>query len=376
MRAFGSEMFWGKRLLVVASLAVIVAAGACRGWRRYAESMPSYQLARASVKQIVFVRGRVLVRNEISDVFASDDDGRSWRGLSGQPPRFAVANGTELWAAFGWPGIHEGPSASIWRSTDRGETWSKADIALADRLSPMLHGQLPAAYINEPGGVPLLIMSDSQLVHPELATDSSTWKRIGRPIPDLRPSPGTVNPTVAGRSHGGALYVASEGHIFMSNDGALTWAEARTHRFIDAQIQCEKSTCYALLTERGSEWNGLMSTESGSNDWKSVSTFNVSALVEALSGDRWRGKVETFGACAMIATSDGIYVAGIVNAGDKPWGAVLRLDREGRMTSVGRGVPVGLWVLERSPDGTLWAGGRGAYRLVRGEWVSAWSEPE
>ena len=78
------------------------------------------------------------------------------------------------------------------------------------------------------------------------------------------------------------------------------------------------------------------------------------------------------GAASWLAST----VAGIVNAGNKPWGAVLRVDREGRLTSVGRGVPDGLWVLERSPDGTLWAGGRGAYRLQGGEWVSAWSVPE
>jgi hypothetical protein len=193
------------------------------------------------------------VRNEVSNVFASEDDGRSWRGLSGQPPSFAVANGTELWGAFGWPGKHERPSASIWRSTNRGETWSKADIALGDGSSPRLYGQLPAPLINEPEEVPLLIMSDNQLVRPELAADSSTWKRVGRPIRDLRPSTGTVNPTVAGRRHGGATYVASGGHIFMSNDGAMTWAAARTHQFAHAQIQCEKLKCYALLTESGSD---------------------------------------------------------------------------------------------------------------------------
>jgi hypothetical protein len=100
-----------------------------------------------------------------------------------------------------------------------------------------------------------------------------------------------------------------------------------------------------------------------SNDWKWLSTFGLPVLTQALAGDKARGVVETFGADAMIVTSEGVYVAGIVNAGKDSWGAVLRVSRDGAIAAVGHGVPEGLGALERDPDGTLWAGGQGAFRL-------------
>jgi hypothetical protein len=283
--------------------------------RQYAMSTPSYRRARACVRQIVFLRGRILLRNELSEVFVSDDNGRSWRTLSEKPPTLTVANGNELWGAHGWPGHHEGPSASIWRSADRGETWSKKDVEVATARDAALYSLLPAGFVNEPGEPPLLLMSDVQIVRPELSADSSKWKRVGRrPDAELRPSKGTVNPTLAGRRYGRSIYVASAGHISLSNDDGMTWADEHVHPFFDARIRCVERACYALLSELGSEWNGLMITEAGSNDWKLLSTFGLSAVAQALAAYKSSSVVESFGATAMIATSEGVYVAGIVNA--------------------------------------------------------------
>lgn len=171
--------------------------------RQYAMSMPSYRRARACVRQIVFLRGRILLRNELSDVFVSDDNGRFWRTLSEKPPTLTVANGNELWGAHGWPGHHEGPSASIWRSADRGETWSNKDVEVAKARDAALYSLLPAGFVNEPGEPPLLRMSDVQIVRPELSADSSKWKRVGRrPDAKLRP------PACRTRSSWGSLGLA------------------------------------------------------------------------------------------------------------------------------------------------------------------------
>jgi hypothetical protein len=370
--------FFGHRkrvLLMTCCALVLLAFGARWGIHRHATGMPSYRRALASVQQVTFLSGRILLRNELSDVFASDDNGRSWRQLSQRPPTLTVANGNELWGASGWPGIHEGPSASIWRSTDRGETWSKKDVDVTTTRDEALYARLPAAFVNEPADPPLLLMSNVQIVRPELAADSSTWKRVGRSIPGLRPSDGTVNPTIAGRRYGRSIYVASAGHIFLSNDEGLNWADEQVHAFFDGEIHCVEVACYALLSELGSEWNGLLTTEAGSNAWKLLTTFDLPALSQALAANQSRGVVEAFGADAMIATNEGVYVAGIINAGKKSWGAVLRVSRDGAITAVGHGVPEGLWSLERAPDGTLWAGGQGAFRLEAGEWVNVWSAP-
>lgn len=362
-----------RALLPTLGALVLVGFAGWRAVRHNATTLPSYQRARASVEQIAFLRGRILLRNELSNVFASDDNGRSWRLLSKEPPTFAVANGNELWAAHGWPGIHEGPSASIWRSADRGQTWSKEDVEVTSRRDEALYARLPAAFVNEPGDAPLLLMSDVQLVRPELLADSSKWQRVGSPIRGLRPSDGTVNPTVTGRRYGNSIYVASAGHIFLSNDEGRTWGDEQVHRFFAARIRCVEGACYALLSELGSEWNGLMTTTTGTNDWRLLSAFHLPELARVLGADKARGVVETFGADAMIATPEGVYVAGIVNAGKKSWGVVLRVSPDGAITTVGHSVPEGLWVLERAPDGTLWAGGQGAFRLQAGEWVEAWT---
>jgi hypothetical protein len=364
---------WKRALALTLGVVGVVGIIAWWGMRRYAASLPSVRRARASVKQIVFLRGRALVRNELSEVFASDDNGRSWRGLSEKPPTMTVANGNELWGAHGWPGHHEGPSASIWASADRGETWSNKDVELTTKHGPALYAQLPAAFLNEPGDPALLLMSNAQIVRPELAADSSTWKRVGHPVPDIRSSRGTVNPTVAGRRYGRSIYVASVGRIFLSNDDGLTWVHQNVHPFFDARIQCVELACYALLMELGSEWNGLMTTEAGTNDWTLISTFGLPALEQALAADPSRGVVEAFGACALVATTEAIYVAGIVNAGRNPRGVVLRVTRDGAITAVGQSVPEGLWELERAPDGSLWAGGQGAFRLEAGGWTNVWS---
>jgi hypothetical protein len=363
-----------KRLVLILALTLVGGIAAVWGLRWSAMLRPpSYEWAQASVVQILFVEGHTLVRNALSELFASDDNGRSWRALPEKPPLLGIANGGEIWSAHGWPGHHEGPSAVLWRSTDRGETWSKTEIELAGAHGDALYARLPSAFINEPDDVPLLLMSDFQLVLPALVADTSTWQRVGRPIPGLEPATGTVNSGAAGRQHERSIYVASSGFIFFSNDDGMTWVKERVHPFFDAQIRCRGTTCYALLSELGSLWSGLMAVEVGTNHWRSLRTFDVSEVAPALASDPRRAGITTFSADALLPTDDGVYVAGIVDAGRDAWGAVLRVDPAGALTSVGRGVPEGLWVLEQAPDGTLWAGGQGAYRLQGEEWVLAWS---
>jgi hypothetical protein len=336
---------------------------------------PSTPRARGSVTQIVFVQGRVVVRNELSNLFASDDSGRTWRALPSRVPSLAVANGHELWGAHGWPGHHEPASAQIWRSLDRGETWSIAELDLPERYGPALDSRLPAAFLNEPDDELLLAMSDFQLVRPQIAADSATWSRVGARLPGGGRSTGTINASVAGRKHGRSIYVASAGSIAFSDDDARTWSNAAVHRAHSTTIRCTGSTCYALLSELGSEWGGLAKTEAGINHWTLLRTLDVPAVAAALAAESRYEPVHSFRACAMFVGADALYVAGIVNAGSQPWGAVLRVGLDGGLTSVGGGVPDGLWVIERAPDGVLWAGGQGAYRLHAGVWLRTWSAP-
>lgn len=362
-----------RDLVMLAALAAVV--GAAWGLRSCfiasAKRMPSYQRAHASVAQILFVQGRVLVRNEVSELFASDDNGRSWRTLAERRESLTVANGTEIWGAHGWAGHHERPSASFAHSADRGDTWSTMKVPFL-RWDETLHARLPAAFINEPAEEPLLLMSDAQLVRPALVLDTAKWQRVGRAIQGPPPSRGTVNRSLAGRKHGNSIYVASAGVIYFSADDGMTWTSQRVHANADAEIRCRATTCYALVSETGSGPSGLMATELGTNDWKLIRTFDLDELKPILASER---PITSFGATALLPAEAGVYVAGIVDAGGDAWGAALLVDNAGAVTRVGNAMPDGLWVLEQAPDGTVWAGGRGAYRLQADDWVLVWSAP-
>jgi hypothetical protein len=260
------------------------------------------------------------------------------------------------------------------------------DLELPDKRRERIDCRLPAAYINEPGDQPLLVMSDFQLVRPDLVTNSSAWKRVGQRISGLEPSTGTVNSTAAGLKHGGSIYVASAGSIFLSNDEGITWSETSVDSLYRTDIRCVESTCYALSSNADSKWGGFLTTEAGTNTWRYIK-FDPTAIVHALTADRQYPAPDTFAALALVPTNAGIYVSGVVQAGDQRWGAVLRVDRAGEIAKVGHSIPVGLgvpaniwgsidlWVLEQAPDGTLWTGGQGAYRLQEGEWVKVWPAP-
>jgi hypothetical protein len=335
---------------------------------------PAYRRAHGSVVQIVFTDRRTLSRNELSELFASDDNGLSWRALPGTPHAMSIANGTELWGAQGWPGHHERASASVSYSSDSGETWSTVELKLPDARGDELYARLPAAFINEPGAAPLLVMSDFHLARPELAADSTKWKTVGRRALGEERVRGTVD-RAAGLQHGHSIYIAASGSIYFSADDGESWSRQEVHPFFDAQIRCRERTCYALLSQRGSEWNGLMTTEVGTNDWKSVRTFDAAELAPILTAVQKHGPVSLFGATTLLVTAKGVFVAGIVNAGPDPWGIVLSVAPDGSLATIGHALPKGLRVLEQASDGSLWTGGEGAYRLQDGEWSPIWVAP-
>jgi hypothetical protein len=87
----------------------------------------------------------------------------------------------------------------------------------------------------------------------------------------------------------------------------------------------------------------------------------------------------------MVASDDGVYVAGVVNSrydcltsitgrdcSSGEWGVVLRANPNGKLSPVGKSFDEGVWSLERDSRGSLWAGGNGAFRLLDGDWVATW----
>lgn len=326
---------------------------------------PAERRARNSIVQITFVRGRTLIQNELRQLFASDDGGESWHALAGGSAVVAVANGDELWGVQGWRGIHERASASVATSRDLGESWSTRDAILPPHRDG-LFALLPSSFVNEPDAAPLVLMSDLHLARPGLTTDFTTWTPIGEPVPTESSADGTVHP-VHGLQHGRSIYVAVGGAIYLSNDKGVTWSTTHVHAFEHASLRCRDTTCYALLSLSGSAWSGLMRVQAGSNDWTLVRSFEVEALAPILTRDGEHTAVSSFAAAAMVVTDDGVLVAGSVGADRGSWGVVLRVTDAGT-TMVGHGVSAGLQTLEQDPDGTLWAGGAGVYRLRGDTW--------
>lgn len=362
---------WKNLVVVGVPFAVaITLVASCRAGER----SPSEARARASVTQILFVQDRALVRNELFELFASDDQGASWHSLSAKPTALAVAEGNQLWGAHGWKGHHEAPNAKIWRSTDRGERWEQRELELPERHSEELPGRLPSLFLNDPSAPPLLLMADYQLVRPALGTDSSAWAKVGTPLPGLTSMKGSIGHQNDGLEYQGSIYVAADDRIAFSGDAGASWSAHEVAPFYKARLRCRDTTCYALLAPLGSGAATLLTTRAGSNEWQTLAVLEIDVVAAVLLAGKRDMFVESFGATDLLVTSEGVLVAGIVNAGSKPWGEVVRVDLDRAIKRHGESVPKGLWVLEQAPDGTVWAGGGdGAYRFQDGQWRATWS---
>ena len=334
---------------------------------------PATTRMKRSVAQLhPMAAGGVLLRNEYAQLFETIDDGRTWQKVGTRIRDLAVSNGDKLWAFHGWPGHHESPSASMSYSSDRGRTWEEAKFSVPDVRSDEMYSYLPATFLNAPGDDPLVLMFNLQLVRPIPGKGPNAWPKVGVPVPDgSRPFGQWYG---AAAEYRGAYYVAYDSRLFMSVDGAKSWSALSVHYFVIARIKCRLDRCFALLSELGSEWAGLFTVQAGQNDWKEVGTLAIGPVKAALAQiGRNRPLVERFGPLDLLPTEQGVLIAGIVNAGPKPWGAVLRVREGSSLEAVGTSVDEGLWRLQQDAKRTIWAGGQGAFQLRGDSWQQVWS---
>jgi photosystem II stability/assembly factor-like uncharacterized protein len=208
---------------------------------------PADARAKKAVTDIVSLpNGAVLVRNEQAGLFESLDSGKTWRQASRRVHHLAVSNADKLWAFYGWPGIHESPSAAVSYSADHGRTWQETKFHVPDSRSEAMYSRLPARFLNSPTEEPLVLMFDLQILRPVPGKEPQSWTKVGVPIPATQRPFGEWDGGAA--AHQGIYYVAYESQVFMSTDGAKTWSAKTMHRFLDGRIRCRLKTCFALLS--------------------------------------------------------------------------------------------------------------------------------
>jgi photosystem II stability/assembly factor-like uncharacterized protein len=363
-----------RRKHVVLVLGCIVACAGAGAVALSTVEPESLRHASSSVREVLFLGdSRVLLSNERGQTYLSDSSGRSWEEVANGVSGLTVADSSEVWGCHGWPGHHEGPSATIWHSSDAGREWSRTEISLPNGsgYSPEVVRRLPAVFLNEPHDPPLLLMHDFQLVQPHPGTDPDSWTRIGTRVP-VEALPRSRNAT--GVRHGSVIYIAASGRLLMSTDAAQSWVDQPTHPFFDARFSCGSGACFALLSETGSEWAGLVTTSPGAKDWTPFGTLELEAVRNALAEQaRIHGAIESFGATAFVRAEQDVLVSGIVNAGTRAWGAVVVVPAKGPLRSLPGSVLHGLWGLARDPRGRLWAAGIGAFVHSGATWKQVWS---
>jgi hypothetical protein len=348
--------------------------------------------------------GSLIIVNDFGTVLKTTDTGKHWRKLREHAHPLAVSEGKTLWSFVGWPGVHEPPMAEVWRSDDLGETWNEHRFDVPAERSERLFALLPAVFVNQPAGRPLVLMYDLQLKRPEPWTDLRSWTSVGVPVPTDRAWDVWHG---AGVEYRGTYYVTVGGTcIFMSNDGAKTWTATSVPDFEASVLRCSGDSCFSLLVGprwkgsiiravRGgppirSLWNGVYTTKAGASTWTRTVELSVPVLSAALKGiTKKRAAIRRFEATALVATDDGVYVAGIVNSpydclstiagkdcGGGEWGVVVRVSRNGKVSPVGMTFDAGVWSLERDSRGVLWAGGDGAFQLQGESWVRMWQQDQ
>lgn len=336
----------------------------------------SLRRSRGTVHEILFVESdRVLIRNELGELFSSDLSARTWSKLSGRAFGLTSAGGREIWGAIGWPGHHECPGGSVWYSADAGKTWLTSQIEVpCDHDSEVVYARLPRAFVNAPSEDPLLLMFNLQLMRPMPGREVDSWRPVGRPVPAVDPRLGR---TASGVQFRGVIYIAASDQIFMSQDEGQTWTADRVHPFTHSEVRCHTDRCFALLRD-GSEWNALLSAAHRTNDWQLVAKIDHKSLSRILADEsKDFGGIDTFVATSLLVDEHGVNVAGVINGGRaSSWGAVVSVADDGTLQPLKGGLPHAVWALSRAPDHTLWAAGMGVHKRVNDRWMTVWPDPK
>lgn len=178
----------------------------------------------------------------------SSDFGESWRPRETLFPRIPVS----FTASSSSPPVFYAFSEAIGlrASTDRGNSWLRADEALG--------GATPSALVAHPGGRDIFLLTDKTVIR--YSADSSAWMSAGEGL-----TGGVVYSLAIDQRSAQTAYATSASGPFRSTDGGRTWSEfARMipntprilvpHPWFPTRLLASGTRGIFVSTDRGRTW--------------------------------------------------------------------------------------------------------------------------
>jgi len=257
-----------------------------------------------------------------SNIYASDDSGRTWLNLTGYNGRSVIGDGfTGLAVAPGNPlDIAAANRFGVWRSLDGGLSWTS------------LNDDLPNLSVRRLIDARTVVLADGTIE----TAQAGSWTSVEAVDPEnaLRGLFGASTAAVSGSTDYAGT---ADGRLLTSRDNGATWAEApRIASGSIARIWADSERPDSALAAAGTH---LYRTVNGGLFWDEVTGNLPAAEIHGIAADRSAGVV-------YLATDRGVF-SGHVSLNDAGTAAT-------KWTAVARELPAApAWDVRLNPDNTL-----------------------
>ncbi|MDP9054463.1 MAG: hypothetical protein M3N93_09215, partial [Acidobacteriota bacterium] len=276
----------------------------------------------------VQIAGSRLYASAPSNVFASDDSGRTWLNLTAFNNQSIIGNGFKALAVAtrNSQEIAAGNESGVWRSLDGGLSWTS------------LNEDLPNLLVRKLIDRRTIVLADGTIA----AATLGTWTPAAGADPEiaLRSRLGAAlhAPVTAAVSSGTTVYAGTaQGRLFSSHDSGATWNEAPESAGGNiARLWMDSDRPNTALAAAGVH---LYRTVNGGQFWDEVTGTLQSGVIHGIAADRSAGTV-------YVATDNGVSA-----------GRLSLNDAGGAGTdwrTISRDLPAApAWDVRLNPDGTL-----------------------
>jgi uncharacterized protein (TIGR03437 family) len=261
------------------------------------------------------------------NIYASDDEGRTWLNLTGFNGRSIIGDGfTALAVSPADPrDISAANQFGVWRSLDGGLSWHS------------LNQDLPNLPIRRLAGRRSAVLDDNSLI----SLEGGVWNASRGTAPEAELMARLTRPGLlvsAAAEAAGVTYLGTaDGHLLTSRDGGATWADAsqRTGSPV-GRIWVDAERPDSALASAG---NRIYRTVNGGLFWDDVTGTMPSTRVHALAADRSASII-------YAATNRGVLTASLSLNDAGPPASAWR--------SVNRNLPAAAaWDIRLNADNTL-----------------------